>query len=106
MSNFLNYMHFPVFSVMVLFLGAFLIVVLGRNKYVRGVIAMLSVGAALACMLALIKPVMFNGEIISYWMGNRSLHRNGSRCTVTVLWASDYDCSFCVVPVFHPVYGT
>ena len=67
MSNFLNYMHFPVFSVMVLFLGAFLIVVLGRNKYVRGVIAMLSVGAALACMLALIKPVMFNGEIISYW---------------------------------------
>ncbi len=73
MSNFLNYMHFPVFSVMVLFLGAFLIVVLGRNKYVRGVIAMLSVGTALACMLALIKPVMFNGEIISYWMGNRSL---------------------------------
>ena len=73
MSNFLNYVHFPVFSVMVLFLGAFLIVVLGRNKYIRGFIAMLSVSAALACMLALVKPVMFNGEIISYWMGNRSL---------------------------------
>ena len=73
MSNFLNYQHFPVFSVMVLFLGAFLIVVLGRNKYIRGIIAMLSVSAALACMLALIKPVMFNGEIISYWMGNRTV---------------------------------
>ena len=73
MSNFLNYQHFPVFSVMVLFLGAFLIVVLGRTKYIRGIIAMLSVSAALACMLALVKPVMFNGEIISYWMGNRTV---------------------------------
>ena len=33
MSNFLNYIHFPIYSVMVLFLGAFLIVVLGKNKF-------------------------------------------------------------------------
>ena len=71
MNSFLNYAHFPVYSVMVLFLGAFLVVVLGKNKIVRNCIAMLAVSASLLCMLALIKPVMLNGEIISYWMGNR-----------------------------------
>ena len=71
MSNFMNYIHFPIYSVMVLFLGAFLIVVLGKNKTLRSVIAVLSVSISLACMIALIKPVMVNGEVIAYWMGNR-----------------------------------
>ena len=72
MSSFLNYAHYPVYSVMVLFLGAFLIVVLGKNKILRNCFALLAVSISLLCMLALIKPVMINGEIISYWMGNRT----------------------------------
>ena len=71
MSNFLNYIHFPIYSVMVLFLGAFLIVVLGRSKLLRNAIAVLSAFLSLACMIALIKPVMINGEVIAYWMGSR-----------------------------------
>ncbi|MBQ4652264.1 MAG: hypothetical protein IJB78_06065, partial [Oscillospiraceae bacterium] len=68
--NFLNYTHFPVYSIMVLFLGAFLIVLFGKNKALRNIIALLSVTASLACMIALVKPVMIDGEIIAYWLGN------------------------------------
>ena len=67
------YQHFPIFSIMVLFLGAFLIVVMGKNKHVRNVIAVLSVTISLACMILLIKPVMIDGEIIGYWMGSREI---------------------------------
>ena len=73
MSNFMNYVHFPIYSVMVLFLGAFLIVVLGKSKMLRSLIALLASGCSLACMIALIKPVMLNGEVIAYWMGSRAL---------------------------------
>ena len=71
--SFLNYHHFPVYSIMVLFLGAFLIVLLGKNKFMRNLIAFLAVSASLACIVALIKPVMIDGEIIAYWMGNRAV---------------------------------
>lgn len=73
MSNFLNYMHFPVYSVMVLFLGAFLIVLFGKNRFARNLIAFLAASCSLACMTALVKPVMLDGEIIAYWMGNRTI---------------------------------
>ena len=73
MTNILNYQHFPVYSVMVLFLGAFLIVMFGRNKTFRNIIAFLAVSISLACMIYLVRPVMLEGEIISYWMGNRSM---------------------------------
>ena len=73
MSNILNYHHFPVYSIMVLFLGAFLIVMLGNKKAVRNIVAILAVSVSLDCMIALVKPVMINGEIISYWMGSRSM---------------------------------
>ncbi len=73
MSNILNYHHFPVYSIMVLFLGAFLIVMFGNKKAVRNIVAILAVSVSLACMIALVKPVMINGEIISYWMGSRSI---------------------------------
>lgn len=72
-SDFLNYRHFPVYSVMALFLGAFLIIVLGKKKVIRNILTVLSVSVSLACMLALIKPVMINGEIITYWLGSRSI---------------------------------
>ena len=71
--NFLNYQHFPIYSVMVLFLGAFLIVLCGKSKFLRGAIAFVATALSLACMIALIKPVMLGHEIICYWMGNRSM---------------------------------
>ena len=67
----LSYQHFPIYSIMVLFLGAFLIVMLGRNKAVRNVLALLSVTASFCFLAALVKSVMINGEIIAYWMGGR-----------------------------------
>ena len=57
----LSYQHFPIYSIMVLFLGAFLIVMLGRNKAVRNVLALLSVTASFCFLAALVKPVMING---------------------------------------------
>ena len=72
MSNFLNYSHFPIYAIMTFFLFAFLIVVMGKNKTVRNILAVIGVTAPLLFMIALIKPVMIDGEIIAYWMGNRT----------------------------------
>ena len=69
--NMLSLQHFPIYSVMVLFLGAFLVVVFGRSKLVRHSIALLATCASMLFMMALIKPVMLDGGIIAYWMGNR-----------------------------------
>lgn len=71
--SFFDYHHFPIYSIMVLFLGAFLVVLFGKNKTLRSLIAFLAVSLSLACMIALIKPVMLEGEIIAYWMGNREV---------------------------------
>ncbi len=68
----LSYQHFPIYSIMVLFLGAFLVMLFGKNKIVRNTIAMLAVTASLGFLIALVKPVMIDGEIISYWMGGRA----------------------------------
>lgn len=70
--NALSYQHFPIYAIMVLFLGAFLIAVFGRNRTARNVLALLSITASLAFILALIRPVMLGGEIIAYWMGGRA----------------------------------
>ena len=72
-ANFLDYHHFPIYSIMVLFLGAFLIVLFGKNKFMRNLLAFLAVSISLACIVALVKPVMLDGEIIAYWMGNRAV---------------------------------
>ena len=69
--NMLSLQHFPIYSIMVLFLGAFLIVVFGRSKVVRHSVALLATCASMLFMMGLIKPVMLGGEIISYWMGAR-----------------------------------
>ncbi|MDO4973283.1 MAG: proton-conducting transporter membrane subunit [Eubacteriales bacterium] len=69
--NMLSLQHFPIYSIMVLFLGAFLIVIFGHNKTVRHGVALLATCASMLFMMALIKPVMLGGEIITYWMGNR-----------------------------------
>lgn len=71
--SFFDYHHFPIYSIMVLFLGAFLVVMFGKNKHVRNITAFLAVSVSLACMIALVKPVMLEGEIIAYWMGSRAM---------------------------------
>lgn len=67
----LSYQHFPIYAIMVLFLGAFLVTVFGGNKTVRNVLVIASITASLGFIVALVKPVMLGGEIISYWMGGR-----------------------------------
>ena len=63
--------HFPVLSVMLMFLGAFLVEIFGaKNAVIRNGLAFLAHAAALCFMIALIPSVMINGEVISYWMGN------------------------------------
>ena len=63
--------HFPVIAVVSLFLGAFLVVIFGtHNKIIRQIIVTLSTGTSFVLMLLLIKPIMIDGKVITYWMGN------------------------------------
>ena len=71
--NWLSYQHFPIYAIMLLFLGAFLIVLLGKNRILRAMIALLSVSASLSLLVALIPRVMLGGEIIVYWLGGRGV---------------------------------
>ena len=68
----LSYQHFPIYAIMLYFLGAFLIVLFGKNKIARHCLALLSVTGSLALLVSLVPRVMLNGEIITYWMGNRA----------------------------------
>ena len=68
----LSYQHFPIFTIMLYFLGAFLIVVFGKAKAARHTVAFLCTAGPLALLISLIGRVMVHGEIISYWMGNRT----------------------------------
>lgn len=64
------YEHFPVIAVMGLFLGAFLLEIFGNKfKPARNILALGFTGMAFVLIVWLIKPVIFDGEIISYWMG-------------------------------------
>lgn len=67
----IGYEHFPAMAVMGLFLGAFLVEIFGsKNKTVRNILAVGAAAIAFAEIVALIKPVMIDGKVISYWMGN------------------------------------
>ncbi len=67
----INMQHFPVIAVMGLFLCAFLVEIFGaKNKYVRNTIALAASFGAFALIAALVKPVLIDGGIISYWMGS------------------------------------
>lgn len=67
----IGYEHFPAMAVMGLFLGAFLVEIFGsRNKTVRNILAVGTAAIAFAEIVALIKPVMIDGQVISYWMGS------------------------------------
>ena len=59
--------HFPVLAVMLLFLAAFLVEIFGsKSKVIRNGLTLLATTNALVMTLALIGPVMMNGEVISY----------------------------------------
>ncbi len=73
MMNVMSYQHFPIYAIMVLFLGAFLIVLFGRNRVLRHCLALVSVTASLAFLCALVPRIMLGGEIITYWMGGRAI---------------------------------
>lgn len=67
----IGYEHFPAMAVMGLFLGAFLVEIFGsKNKTVRNILAVGTAAIAFAEIVALIKPVMIDGQVISYWMGS------------------------------------
>ena len=69
----LSYQQFPIYAILVLFLGAFVITAFGRKPEVRHAVAMLCASCSLLLLLALIAPVMLRGETIAYWLGNRSV---------------------------------
>ena len=69
----LDYHPLPICAIMLLFFGAFFITTFGTRGGVRKVASMIASALSLACLIALIKPVMIDGEIISYWLGNRSI---------------------------------
>ena len=94
MTSFMT--HFPILAIMALFFGAFLVALVGRkSEILRNGIAFLVTGGAMVLMLALIKPVMIDGEIITYWLGNR--HRHRSRCAEPVLRPGDYRGRVCLL---------
>ena len=66
-----SFQHFPIYAILVLFLGAFVVTAFGRKGTVRHVVAMLCASISLLLLLALIKPVMIQGETVAYWLGNR-----------------------------------
>ena len=63
--------HFPICAIMAYFLGAFLIVVFGRNRAVRNVIGFLATAIPLCLLTALAKPILCGSDVIAYWMGGR-----------------------------------
>lgn len=67
----INMSHFPVLAIMGLFFGAFLVALFGRKSAaVRNTISFIITGGAMVLMLLLIKPVLIDGEVIAYWLGN------------------------------------
>ena len=52
-----------------LFLAAFLVEIVGKNKYVRYAITLIAVLAATVMTCYLIVPVFLNDQTLSYWMG-------------------------------------
>ena len=64
------YMHFPVIAIMTLFVGAFLVTLVGKKETARNIIAGAAVLISLTLLALLVKPVFVDGQIITYWMGN------------------------------------
>lgn len=68
-----DYHHLPICAIMALLFGAFFITAFGTASITRKIAAIVSSLLSLVCLVLLIEPVMINGEVISYWMGSRSI---------------------------------
>ena len=64
--------HYPILAIMTYFLGAFLIVIFGKNRLFRNAVGFLATAVPLCLLITLVKPVMICGDIIAYWMGGRA----------------------------------
>ena len=64
------YSHFPVLAVMCYFVGAFIVTLIGKRRTARNIVAGLTVLISLALLACLVLPVMVDGEIVTYWMGD------------------------------------
>ena len=81
LANMMDYHHFPIYSVMILFLGAFIIAACGSKASknpknpagFRAWIALCATALSLFFLGSLVRPVMLEGEVISYWMGSRAI---------------------------------
>jgi len=62
--------HFPIISIMTLFFAAFVVAIFGRIKPLRVIVVSLAVLTSFGLMVLLIKPIMIDGQIITYWMGD------------------------------------
>ena len=63
--------NFPILAVISLFLGAFVTSLAGRrSETARNAVVLVSMATSLILVLCLIKPVLIDGEIITYWLGN------------------------------------
>lgn len=65
--------NLPVIAILAPFLGAFIVGLLGHNKKVLIIqksVAIASTFTSLMALIYLIKPVLIQKEIVTYWMGN------------------------------------
>jgi multicomponent Na+:H+ antiporter subunit D len=63
--------HLPILSIIVLFLGAFLTAIFGsKNKVIRIIIVTAATLLSFIFIMLLIKPILMEGNIITYWMGD------------------------------------
>ena len=67
----MNMSNFPILAIIALFLGAFITSLVGRRSVkARNAVVTVAMAIALVLTLALIKPVLIDGQIIQYWLGN------------------------------------
>lgn len=63
--------HFPIIAIMTMFFSAFLVAIFGRIKPLRVIIVSLAALTGFVLMVLLIEPIMMEGQVITYWMGDR-----------------------------------
>ena len=63
--------NYPVLAIMSLFLGAFLNMLFGKKlRKVANAVVFVSMVVSFAFVIAMCKPVLWDGEIVTCWMGN------------------------------------
>ena len=108
MMNVLSYQHFPIYAIMLYFLGAFLIVLFGKNKIARHCLALLSVTGSLALLVSLVPRVMLGGEIITIGSDSHAPGQLGAGVVEAQRLLRElgfrWHCTFeAMQPTFHPL---